>query len=383
MIYLNNAATSWPKPQCVIDTLVRYAQGMPDGQMRSSLETEEENIMEACRRSLSRLLGVKRWDRIFFTSGATESANLFLRGMDWTDCRIYVAQTEHNCFLRPLWNLPGLRERTGILPCDRKGYVKMSALSELPSGKGAVIISQCSNVTGTVQPMGEIADIVKKKGYLLVVDVSQSAGCMPVEGDAWKADVLIFTGHKSLLGPQGTGGIYIREGLPVRPLKYGGTGRESGKLLYAPGEYDYEPGTQNLPGIAALKAGSDYICETGVDRIFRKEREDITYLLSELERVKGFHLFGPESSEPRGPVLSFGINGLIPADISYILKDGYGIIVREGLQCAPLIHECIGSGKEGTVRVSISYTTKRKEMDALIEAVQEIGGAMSGADKRD
>ena len=380
MIYLNNAATSWPKPQCVIDTLVRYAQGMPDGQMRSSLETEEENIMEACRRSLSRLLGVKRWDRIFFTSGATEGANLFLRGMDWTDCRIYVAQTEHNCFLRPLWNLPGLRERTGILPCDRKGYVKMSALSELPSGKGAVIISQCSNVTGTVQPMGEIADIVKKKGYLLVVDVSQSAGCMPVEGDAWKADILIFTGHKSLLGPQGTGGIYIREGLPVRPLKYGGTGQESGKLLYAPGEYDYEPGTQNLPGIAALKAGADYVYGLGVKLIFRKERENMAYLLDGLRELPGFHLFGPESAEPRGPVLSFGMDGLTPADISYILKDSYGIIVREGLQCAPLIHECIGSGKEGTVRVSISCATGREEIDALTGAVREIGGALTHAD---
>ena len=168
-----------------------------------------------------------------------------------------MAQTEHNCVLRPLWNLPGLREQTtGILPCDRQGLsAAVRALTELPAGKGAVIISHCSNVTGAVQPMGEIADIVKKKGYLLAVDVSQSAGCLPVEGDAWKADVLIFTGHKSLLGPQGTGGIYIREGLPVRPLKYGGTGRESGKLLYAPGEYDYEPGTQNLPGIAALRAG--------------------------------------------------------------------------------------------------------------------------------
>ena len=380
MIYLNNAATSWPKPQCVIDTLVRYAQGMPDGQMRSSLETEEENIMEACRRSLSRLLGVKRWDRIFFTSGATESANLFLRGMDWTDCRIYVAQTEHNCFLRPLWNLPGLRERTGILPCDRKGYVKMSALSELPSGKGAVIISHCSNVTGAVQPMGEIADIVKKKGYLLVVDVSQSAGCMPVEGDAWKADVLIFTGHKSLMGPHGTGGIYIREGLPVRPLKYGGTGRESGKLLYAPGEYDYEPGTQNLPGIAALRAGADYVYEFGVEKISRKERENMAYLQDGLKEIPGIHLFGPENTEPRGPILSFGMDGLTPADISYILKDSYGIIVREGLQCAPLIHECIGSGKEGTVRVSISCATGREEIDALTGAVREIGGALTHAD---
>ena len=380
MIYLNNAATSWPKPQRVIDTLVRYAQGMPDGQMRSSLETEDKNIMEACRRSLSRLLGVKRWDRIFFTSGATESANLFLRGMDWTDCRIYVAQTEHNCFLRPLWNFPGLRERTGILPCDRKGYVKLSALKELPSGKGAVIISHCSNVTGAVQPMGEIADIVKKKGYLLAVDVSQSAGCMPVEGDAWKADILIFTGHKSLLGPQGTGGIYIREGLSVRPLKYGGTGRESEKLLYAPGEYDYEPGTQNLPGIAALKAGADYVYELGVERIFRKERKNMAYLLDRLREIPGFRLFGPESTEFRGPVLSFGMEGLTPADISYILKDSYGIIVREGLQCAPLIHECIGSGKEGTVRVSLSYETGREELDALFGAVREIGGALARAD---
>ena len=380
MIYLNNAATSWPKPQCVIDTLVRYAQGMPGGQQRSSLGDEEENCMEACRRSLGRLLGVKRWDRIFFTSGATESANLFLRGMDWTGCRIFVAQTEHNCVLRPLWNLPGLREKTTVLPGDGRGFLQLSVLKELPAGKGAVIISHCSNVTGAVQPMEEISDIVKKKGYLLAVDVSQSAGCMRVEGDAWKADVLIFTGHKSLLGPQGTGGIYIREGLPVRPLKYGGTGHESGKLLYVPGEYDYEPGTQNLPGIAALRAGADYVyAETGVDRICGKEREDMAYLLDGLRGVPGFRLYGPESAEPRGPVLSFGMDGLTPADISYILKDSYGIIVREGLQCAPLIHECIGSGKEGTVRVSISYATEREELDALIEAVREIGGALTHA----
>ena len=249
MIYLNNAASSWPKPKCVTDALNWYTQRMPGEQFRSAMTETGENIMETCRRSLGGILGIKKWERIFFTSGATESANLFLQGMDWTDSRILVAETEHNCILRPLWNLPGLREKVDILPCDRKGYVQLSALKDVPAGKGVVIVSQCSNVTGAIQPMDEIAKEAKKKGYYLAVDVSQSAGCIPVEGDKWNADILIFTGHKSLLGPLGTGGIYIRESLSVRPLKYGGTGKDSAKLSYVYSAYEYEPGTQNIPGI--------------------------------------------------------------------------------------------------------------------------------------
>ena len=379
MIYLNHAATSWPKPQCVVDALIRYTQAVPEGQGRSSLGTGRGDILQECRESLGRLLGVKETERIILTSGATEGANLFLRGMDWRDCRIYAAQTEHNCILRPLWNLPGILDRVRILPCDGKGFLKLSALREIPQGKGAVIVSHCSNVTGAVQPMADISEYVRKKGYLFIGDVSQSLGCIPVCGHEWGADVLIFTGHKGLLGPQGTGGVYIRDGLTPAPLKYGGTGRESGRLAYRPGEYEYEPGTQNLPGIAALKAGADYVYGIGVEQIYRKEQEDMERLFLGLERADGFCLFGPGREEPRGPVLSFGMNGLRPADLSYILWENYGILVRDGLHCAPLIHEAIGSGKDGTLRVSISYGTKKEELDALTEAVREIGGALSHA----
>lgn len=272
---------------------------------------------------------------------------------------------------------------------DRDSALRQEGICENVCTVGAAIRKRSSDHKPLLQRDRSSSAHGGDRGYREEKGISSGGGCVPKRRLYAGGRGCLEGRCADLYGTQKPSGAtgdrrHLHPGKAAcSPVKYGGTGRESGKLLYAPGEYDYEPGTQNLPGIAALKAGSDYICETGVDRIFRKEREDITYLLSELERVKGFHLFGPESSEPRGPVLSFGINGLIPADISYILKDGYGIIVREGLQCAPLIHECIGSGKEGTVRVSISYTTKRKEMDALIEAVQEIGGAMSGADKRD
>ena len=379
MIYLNHAATSWPKPRCVTETLMRCMQRMPDAQNRSNAGTEE-NITEACRRSLGEVFGLEKWERIFFTSGATESANLFLRGMDWTGCQIWVTEAEHNCILRPLWNSPELREKVRILPCDEKGYISRDALKKMPPGKGAVIINHCSNVTGTVQRMEEIAGEVKRKGYFLAVDISQSAGCVPITGDKWGADVLIFTGHKGLLGPQGTGGIYIREGMRIKPLKYGGTGRDSAKLLYDPDEYEYEPGTMNIPAVAALKAGADYIRQIGIDEIARKEREDISLLISKLGKIEGLRLFGPGDGEERGPVLSFSLDGLMPSDITYILRNSYGIIVREGLQCAPLIHERIGSGKNGTVRVSVSWMTKQEELDSFVKAVGEIGGAMSHAD---
>jgi len=374
MIYLNNAATSWPKPDCVRKAFSGHMDAPPCGQLRSSDAEKTGDILGQCRRSLGRLLGVGDWQRIFFTSGATEAANLFIQGMDWEGFHAIVSQTEHNSILRPIWNHPLPEEKITILPCDGKGYVSAADIRNATPKRAVVFINHCSNVTGTLQPMEEISAAAKKKGYLLAVDVSQSAGCIPVEGDKWQADVLIVTGHKGLSGPQGTGGIYIRPGLDIKPLKYGGTGKDSDRLVYQAGEYEYEPGTQNAAGIAALGAGVEYILDIGVKKIHESEQRKISWLLQELGRIEGIKLYGPGMEEDRGPLAGFTMEGLSASELAYILTQGYGIIVRSGLQCAPLMHSALGTDPAGLVRVSISYATKMEELETLVNVLKEISG---------
>lgn len=373
MIYLNNAATSWPKPDCVKKEFMAHMDALPCGQFRGGDLQEKEDVLGDCRRSLGQLLGVREWQRIFFTSGATESANLFIQGMDWKGYHVLVSQTEHNSILRPIWNHPMLREKTEVLPCDKKGYISVGDIVDAEPERAVVFINHCSNVTGTLQDMEEIGRAVKERGYLLAVDVSQSAGCIPVDGDKWSADILILTGHKSLLGLQGTGGIYIRSGLDIRPLKYGGTGRNSEKLVYRRGEYEYEAGTQNVAGIAALRAGVDHIMKIGVENIHKREHQKMCWLLQALSTVKGIQTYGPGTEEDRGPLAGFNMDGLSSSELAYILAEGYGIIIRAGLQCAPLMHSSLGTGSSGLARVSISCMTEMEELEALVDALREIG----------
>ena len=377
MIYLNQAATSYPKPQCVLDAFNEYMNGIPSGQMRSSVAAESGDVMNDCRKSLGKLLGVSAWNRIFFTSGATESANLLIQGMDWTGYHVFVTQTEHNSILRPVMNHPALAGRVHVIPCDETGYVSAQAVEHAIQGKqGMVIVNHCSNVTGTIQPVREIAEAARQNGCLVAVDASQSAGCIPVSTDDWGADALVFTGHKSLMGLTGTGGIYVRPGLEIRPLKFGGTGTDSRKLQYGPREYEYEPGTQNLAGIAALKAGVDEILSIGTEVIHAKEQEEMDWLWNVLAALPGVCLYGPAAGTDRGPVLSFNFEKLSASDAAYILNEAYHIIIRTGLHCAPLIHEAIGSGRYGTLRISISRLTTHKELETFAEAVGEISRSL-------
>ncbi len=376
MIYLNNAASSWPKPECVRKAFLDYMDAPPCGQMRDSGLGETGDIPDKCRRSLGRLLGIREWQRIFFTSGATEAANLFIQGLNWEGFHALVSQTEHNSVLRPIRNHPLLQEKVTILPCDRKGYVSAESIIDAAPERAVVFINHCSNVTGTLQPMEELGAAAKKRGYLLAVDVSQSAGCVPVEGDKWQADILIITGHKSLSGLQGTGGIYIRPGLNIKPLKYGGTGKDSEKQVYQEGEYEYEPGTQNMAGIAALKAGVDHILNLGVENIHESEQRKMEWLLQELSSIRGVQLYGPGPDENRGPLAGFNMKGLSPSELSYLLAYGYEIAVRSGLQCTPLMHTALGTGALGLVRVSISHMTGMEELMALVNALKEISAGM-------
>ena len=224
-----------------------------------------------------------------------------------------------------------------------------------------MIINHCSNVTGYIQDMKMAADFARKNNLLLITDISQSAGCIPVDIDGWNADAVVFTGHKSLLGIQGTGGFYIREGISLKPLKYGGTGRNSQQLTYENGDYEYEVGTQNIPGITGLLAGTEYILQTGLDWIQKKEEMLMELLYEGLKKIDGIQIYGSPKGR-RGPVLSMNFDGLKASDAAYILESGYGIIVRSGLHCSPLIHKAMGTEEGGTVRVSVSWFTEEKDI---------------------
>ena len=357
MIYLNNGATSWPKPPAVLEAVQACLSGTPASQFRGGSSIMKKDVEVLCREKLGQLLGIRETERIFFTSGATESMNTVLGGLDYGEkgSSILVTQTEHNSVLRPVYNLEQLREH----PDSR-----------------VLIVNHCSNVTGCVQDMEMIREFVKRHGLILIVDVSQSAGCIPVDADKWEADALIFTGHKSLMGIQGIGGFYVRSGIELKPLKYGGTGRNSAQLTYENKDYEYEVGTQNMPGITGLLAGAEFIEQTGLAAIMEKEARLMEMLYCGLEQIEGVRSYG-NHDVCRGPVMSLNFQGLKASDAAYILESGYGIIVRSGLHCSPLIHKAMGTEEGGTVRVSVSWFTEEKDIKEFLGAAKEIAASVA------
>ena len=379
MIYLNNAATSYPKPQQVLDAMVSAAENLPSGQFRGSGVQEREDLFSACRENLGRILGIRETGRIFFSSGATESLNSLFSGLGLEAGSVITTATEHNSVLRPLYN----QKKTGcapvIVPCDENGFVDPDRIRDIAkrihaARCRAIILNHCSNVTGAVQNVQAIGSVAKEYGFLFILDCSQSAGCIPVEADAWGVDALAFTGHKSLLGLQGTGGHYVLSDIPFRPCKFGGTGRDSRKLVYSDADYEFEPGTQNGPGIAALKAACDVLLSHGIQAVCASESMLRLFLVSKLEQIQGIRILGhcKDTQHQYGPIVSFTVKGLKSADVSYILQNSYGILTRAGLMCAPLIHPYLGTEPDGVVRISFSVLTKEADLKELVQALEEI-----------
>lgn len=386
MIYLNNAATSWPKPSDVGEAVQVCLSDTPASQFRGGSLILKKDVQQQCREALAKLLRIDEPERIFFTSGATESLNTVLCGLDYKEPGrgILVTQTEHNSVLRPIMNADVLkRHPITVIPCMENGIVREEALvkawktaEQTGMAPAALVVNHCSNVTGAIQDMEMFGKFAKAKGMLLVVDVSQSAGCIPVDVRQWGADAVIFTGHKSLLGMQGTGGFYIRGGLKLKPLKYGGTGRNSAQLTYENEDYEYETGTQNIPGITSLLAGVEFILKTGVEKIQKKEEKLMQLLYDGLEKESGIVLYG-NRKDCQGSVLSLNFKGLKASDAAYILGNGYGIIVRAGLHCSPLVHQAMGTEDGGTVRVSISWFTEEEEIRSFVVAAREIAASIA------
>ena len=380
MVYLNNAATSYPKPQRVLDAHAATLKNPPSGQFRSSGFFQKSDPVMSCKRALSELLGIPDADRIFFSSGATDSSNKVIYGLNLSQMQILTTVTEHNSILRPLYNHQGIKpDQIHLIGCNPLGRINLVELESMAkkSNAGIVIVNHCSNVTGMVQDLEQIGILCRQNHLLFMVDASQSAGCIPIDVEKLGIDILILTGHKSLFGIQGTGAHYVKKDLFFRPLLFGGTGKDSSKLHYEKDEYEYEVGTQNIPGIVALQEGILTIQELGLNHIVEKERALMKQLYEGLMEFEEIRLFG-QYEENRGPLLSFQMRGLSPSDVAYILETGDQILVRTGLHCAPLMHDGIGSGKEGTVRVSISVFTKEIEIDLFLQAIKSIVLSLRG-----
>lgn len=371
-IYLNNAATSYPKPKEIEDAVVCNLRSFPLNLHRGGLLGHD--TLDEYRKQIAEFFGIKNHKRLFFTSGSTEALNLVIRGLDLCSKNIVTTATEHNSVLRPIFELLKIKMTDAtIVPCDASGYVDPDNIKKAitPSTK-LIVVNHCSNVTGTVQDIAEIAKIARAHNAYLLVDASQSAGNIPIDVERDCIDMLAFTGHKSLYGLNGVGGIYIKEKINIKPLKTGGTGFKSRQMTHPEEEpYIYEAGTPNYIGIASVAAGIKYIKRETIEKIRAHKQKLIRMFTDEFKDNSKIKLYLNEKNYSYS-VLSFNIENVVAEDAAFILESSYGILVRAGLHCCPLIHKHIGSEPFGTIRISPGYFTSEKDIEKLITAVHKL-----------
>jgi len=375
IVYFDNASTSFPKapgvPEAVADFLRNV--GANPGRSGHSQSIAAARIMLEARESLCRLFGVKDSRRLILTSGATEAVNLVLLGLLPQGFRVLTTPLEHNAVMRPLRHLE--RSRKGqivLLTLDKEGRPDSAQLKqEVEKGLDLIVINHACNVTGQIIPLGEIG---KLKGRVpLLVDAAQTAGCYPIDVETDGIDLLAFTGHKSLLGPPGVGGLYIAEGIEIEPLIRGGTGSNSEKEEQPDFFPDrFESGSRNSAGIAGLLVAIQFIMKEAVDTIMHKDRELGARLRGALGAIGGVAVHGDSAAERLDNICSVTVEGVDHTEISRILDREYKIMTRPGLQCAPAAHKYVGTFPSGTIRFSPGYFNTTEEVDAAVRAVEEI-----------
>ena len=379
MIYLDNSATTFPKPDVVYDFMCNFYRkhGVNPGRSGFDAAIETEEIIFSTRKMLTDMFnGGGDPNRLTFSLNATDSLNLIIQGLAENGDHVVATMLEHNSVLRPLYCLQqqGMIDVTYV-PFDNAGYVSPDDIKKAikPNTK-FVICTHCSNVLGTVQPLAEIGKICKEAGVLFIVDGSQGAGAVNVDMVASNIDVYIFTGHKCLMGPTGIGGSYVREGVHIRHTRYGGTGVRSAYPAHLE-EYPYrlEAGTANLVGIAGLNAGIKWVLEKGIENLHNQEMALWNKLRLALQNIDGVTIYCATGNKNQNPVLTFNIQGFEAADVGTMLDVDYNIACRTGLQCAPKVHERLGTiDIHGTVRMSLGVFNTEKDIDTAIEAIQDI-----------
>jgi cysteine desulfurase / selenocysteine lyase len=376
MIYLDNSATSHPKPpqtRRFLDHFIKHIGGNP-GRGGHSASVEAARIIFETRERLTAFIGGKDSEHMIFTQNGTESLNLAILGLIGESDHVITTSMEHNSVMRPLTFLQKERKvEVSVAPCSPDGELDVLRIKALlRSNTRAVIVNHGSNVTGTVQSLREIKHAAGDA--IFIVDACQTIGSVPINIEDDRIDVLCFSCHKSLYALQGVGAIYMRKGVNPKPLRFGGTGSNSESLEHPSFLPDkYECGTPNTPGIASLLGGLTFVEKTGMNKIMRKEKDLIDSLVSGLRNTDRAVVYGHQGRSPAVPVVSFNVNGKLPSEVGYELNRR-GIYVRVGLHCAPLAHRTMGTFPGGAVRVSPGYFTTRKDIAEFLEAVNEIAG---------
>ena len=376
MIYLDNAATTLKKPPCVIEAVCAAMNSMGNasrGAHGGSLHASR--MVYETREKLAKLFGCLRPDHVIFTQNSTESLNLAIRGAIPAGSHVITTDLEHNSVLRPLYLMEAEQGvKLSFVAADQNGAVKVEDFESLiQDDTSAIVCTHASNLTGNRIDIEAVGAIAKRHNLLFIVDASQSAGAMEIDMERMGIDILCFTGHKGLMGPQGTGGLCVREGVQIRPLKVGGSGIKTYSKTH-PVEMPtaLEAGTLNSHGIAGLSAALDYLFEVGVDAIEEKENALMRRFYDGVVNIPGVKIYGDFTAEKRGAIVTLNIGDYDSGAVSDELSEVYDIATRAGAHCAPRMHEALGTVDQGAVRFSFSWFNTEQEVDAAIRAVREM-----------
>ncbi|WP_195940985.1 aminotransferase class V-fold PLP-dependent enzyme [Romboutsia sp. 1001713B170131_170501_G6] len=376
MIYLDNAATTYPKPEQVYDSIMdcmkKYCANPGRAGHKMAMRAARE-IYDA-RENIAKLFNIDNPMNIIFTNNATDSLNLAIKGAVKEGDHIITTSMEHNSVIRPIKSLEARGISNTIVNCNKEGFLDVNDIKNAikPNTK-LIVTTHASNVVGTLVDIKAVGEIAKENNILYLVDASQTAGVYSIDVKDMNVDMIAAPGHKCLLGPQGTGILYIREGLSVDILKEGGTGSKSEDLFQPEIVPDrYESGTHNTPGIAGLNEGVKFILEKGIDNIRLHEEELCQYMLDKLEEVPNIKIYGTKDSKKRAAVIAINIGDMDSGEITFILDSEYDIATRSGIHCAPLAHKTLGTLEQGAVRFSLGYFNTKEEIDKAVEALKEI-----------
>jgi cysteine desulfurase family protein len=378
IIYFDNAATSWPKPETTIravESCLRETGGSP-GRSGHSMSIDAGRAIFNAREALAELLGIDDPLRIVLTKNATESINIAVFGLLKPGDHVITSSMEHNSVMRPLRAMEASGIELTILPCSAAGELDPGIIGPaIKKNTKAIFLTHASNVTGTIIPVVDIGRIAREHGLVFCVDAAQTAGTLPIDIGAMNIDLLAFTGHKSLFGPQGTGGLYIRKGLEqvISPLMRGGTGSRSEfeeQPDFMPDKF--ESGTPNTVGYTGLTAGINFILSQGLNTISAHEKSLTELFLQGIGAVDGVTIYGLKDASRQIAVVSFNIRDIDPAKEALELDERFGIMSRPGLHCAPSAHKTIGTFPAGTVRFSFSYFNTVEEINRAVDAVRSL-----------
>lgn len=376
MIYLDNAATTLHKPAQVIDAVVEAMNtlGNSDRGVNSRSLKASRTLYEA-RAKIAELFGCSRADHVIFTQNSTEALNIAINGTILSGDHVISTDLEHNSVLRPLYRLETEKNvELSFVSADSKGNLSLEAFEKLiKSNTKAIICNHASNLTGNIVNLSKISRIARRHGLIFIVDASQTAGCIPLNMKEVGGDIICFTGHKGLMGPQGTGGMCIREGIDIKPLKVGGTGVKSYSSIQ-PQDYPtrLEAGTLNSHGIAGLSAAIDFIQSIGINFISERETKLMNSFYEGVKDITGVKIYGDFSLDQRVAIVALNINDYDSSAVSDILSQKYNISTRPGAHCAPRMHKALGTESRGAVRFSFSWFNTYEDVDRAVQAVREI-----------